>query len=128
MIRFIGRLQMEASPVSVLSKDCPASMPEMSLAVVPLLPTSRISAGAWRPWRPFPCTRISSGNSSMEMPIFRKQAMVERQSAPLKKLVILVVPREMAPSITARWEMDLSPGMVTSPFKASVFLNFMDGS
>ena len=72
--------------------------------------------------------RISSGNSSMEMPIFRKQAMVERQSAPLKKLVILVVPREMAPSITARWEMDLSPGMVTSPFKASVFLNFMDGS
>lgn len=41
--------------------------------------------------------------------------MVERQSAPFKNPVISVVPLEMAPSITLRWEMDLSPGIVISP-------------
>ena len=57
----------------------------------------------------------------MSTPIARKQSMVERQSAPSRKCVIRVVPSEIAPSITARWEMDLSPGTVNSPFKGEDF-------
>ena len=45
----------------------------------------------------------------------RKQEMVERQSAPCKKFVTSVGPSELAPYMTARWEMDLSPGTEISP-------------
>ena len=38
MIRFMGRLRMELSPSSVLSKDCPARIPEIMRVVVPLFP------------------------------------------------------------------------------------------
>ena len=48
--------------------------------------------------------------------------MVERQSAPFKKWEISVVPLAMEPSITARWEIDLSPGICTSPFNAPIAL------
>ena len=51
----------------------------------------------------------------METPILRKQSMVDRQSSPIRKPVIWVVPLARAPSMTARWEMDLSPGTVISP-------------
>ena len=51
--------------------------------------------------------------------------MVERQSAPCKKFVTSVVPFASEPNITARWEMDLSPGMVTSPLSAFTFLKIM---
>ena len=101
-------------------------MPEIRRVVVPLLPTSSMESGAVSPWMPFPRIRISSGVSSISMPSFRKQAMVERQSAPLKKLVTFVVPSASAPNITERWEMLLSPGMVTVPFKgAEAFVNFI---
>ncbi len=36
---------------------------------------------------------------------------MERQSAPSKKPVSSVVPSAMAPNMTPRWDMDLSPGM-----------------
>ena len=38
MIRFIGRLLTEASPVTAEAKSCPARIPEISLAVVPEFP------------------------------------------------------------------------------------------
>ena len=101
MIRFIGRFWMEASPVSSDTKSCPARIPEMRRVVVPLLPTSRVSDGALRPWRPFPWTRISPSVFSMLIPIFRKQEIVERQSAPSRKFVILVVPSAREPNMTA---------------------------
>ena len=37
---------------------------------------------------------------------------MERQSAPCKKFVTSVVPSEMAPNMTARWEMDIKYGKV----------------
>ena len=47
----------------------------------------------------------------MATPIRRKQAMVERQSAPWRKCGdSRSVPLARAPNMTARWEMDLSPG------------------
>ena len=117
MIRFMGREFKEASPDSREEKRCPARIPDISRVVVPLLPVFRVPSGAVSPRSPRPWTRIQSGLSSMETPICRKQRMVERQSAPVKKLVISVVPWAMEPSITARWEMDLSPGTVSSPLK-----------
>ena len=40
-----------------------------------------------------------------------------------KKCVTSVVPFDNAPSITERWDIDLSPGITISPFKFFVFLN-----
>ncbi len=51
--------------------------------------------------------------------------MVERQSAPLRKFSMQVVPEAREPNITARWEMDLSPGTANSPLSAAARLNFM---
>ena len=45
MMRPIGRFWIDASPVSSDVKSCPARIPEISLVVVPLFPTSRISVG-----------------------------------------------------------------------------------
>ncbi len=122
-IRFIGRFCMEASPFNSHEKACPAKIPEIKRAVVPLLPTSSISEGAKSPCRPLPCTVTRPCSFSMGIPILRKQEMVERQSAPCKKLVISVVPSEIAPNIIARWEIDLSPGIKTVPLKRSACFN-----
>ena len=54
---------------------------------------------------------------SMGMPILRKHPIVERQSAPSRKCVISVVPCDSEPNITARWEMDLSPGTDIVPWR-----------
>ena len=116
MIRAIGLEFRDSSPDRMLIKSCPAKMPEISLVVVPLLPVSSVESGADRPCRPLPCTRIRSGVFSISMPILRKQLIVDRQSAPCRKFVISVVPLASAPNITERWEMDLSPGMITLPF------------
>ena len=43
--------------------------------------------------------------------------MVERQSAPSRKWRTEVTPFARAPNIMLLWEMDLSPGMVISPFR-----------
>jgi len=39
-----------------VQNGCPARIPEISLVVVPLFPTSRIFSGALSPCNPFPCT------------------------------------------------------------------------
>ena len=39
-----------------------------------------------------------------------------------QKMVILVVPLAREPNMTARWEMDLSPGTVSSPWRFVSFL------
>ena len=46
MIRFIGREFKDSSPESSELKGCPARIPEISLVVVPLFPTSRMEDGA----------------------------------------------------------------------------------
>ena len=117
IIRFIGRLWMELSPVSSDTKFCPARIPEIRRVVVPLFPTSKMSVGEESPRSPFPWTRISPLLFSMSMPILRKQEMVERQSAPSRKWMMRVVPLAREPNMTARWEMDLSPGTVISPWR-----------
>ena len=56
MIRFIGLFCSDSSPVKTDSKFCPASIPESSRIVVPLLPQSRSPAGFRRPRFPAPVT------------------------------------------------------------------------
>ncbi len=122
-MRFMGRLRMEASPFKVAWNRCPVKMPEISRRVVPLFPTSRIWLGADSPWSPLPWTRTLEPSFSMEMPSWRKQEMVDRQSAPWRKFVTSVSPLEMAPNIMPLWEMDLSPGTESSPRKACVLVS-----
>ena len=57
--------------------------------------------------------------------ILRKQSIVDRQSAPDKKLLICVVPFAKDPNITALWLIDLSPGIDNSPLSPALFVNFM---
>ena len=122
MMRFMGRFWMDASPVRVTSKFWAARMPEIRRMVVPLLPQSSSPAGRFSPRMPFPCTSTRSPRLSMPTPIRRKQAMVERQSAPWRKPRISVNPLAMEPNMTARCEMDLSPGTASSPFNPDIAL------
>ncbi len=41
-----------------------------------------------------------------------------------ENVVISVVPSAIAPNMMERWEIDLSPGIVTSPFKPLCWLDF----
>ena len=102
MILAMGLEFKDLSPDRAEEKPCPARIPDNSLMVVPLLPTSNISLGGISPRSPLPCTRIQSGFSSISIPIFRKQLMVDRQSAPLRKCVISVVPCAIEPSMMER--------------------------
>ena len=115
MIRFMGRFWIDASPVKVTEKGWGARIPEISRVVVPEFPQSKIPSGAESPWRPRPCTVTVPPLFSISIPIRRKQEMVDRQSAPSRKFWISVFPLAMEPNIMPRWEMDLSPGTVTSP-------------
>ena len=54
--RFIGRLLTLESPVSRAWIGCPAMMPDIRRAVVPLLPQSRSLAGDRIPLSPVPRT------------------------------------------------------------------------
>ena len=115
MILAIGLEFRESSPDKTQLKLCPDKIPEINRVVVPLFPTFKVSLGALRPLKPFPRTRIRLSFFSISMPIFRKQSIVERQSAPSRKCVTSVVPLAIEPNMMERWEMDLSPGIVTSP-------------
>ena len=128
MTRFMGRFWMEASPVSTESKFWPHRMPARSRVVVPLFPQSRTPSGRFNPRSPRPCTRIFPSFSWISTPMERKQEMVERQSAPLRKWVISVVPWAREPNMTLRWEMDLSPGMVKLPLREETGENFIGHS
>ena len=62
------------------------------------------------------CTRTLLGSGrSMRTPSACSARSVARQSSPARKPVISVSPSAMPPSISARWEIDLSPGTVSSP-------------
>jgi len=93
---------MEASPFKVAVNGCPARMPHSRRVVVPELPVYSVSSGAHRPCRPTPSTMTSLSVISISTPILRKQSMVERQSSPIRKPVMWVVPFASAPSMTER--------------------------
>src|SRR5690606_30975567 len=59
--------------------------------------------------------RTPGAGASISTPIAEKMAAVARVSSPSRKPSMRDVPSASADSMIARWEMDLSPGMASSP-------------
>ena len=115
MIRFMGRELSDSSPEREVENGCPARIPESRRVVVPLFFTCNVSEGAVSPCSPLPCTRIRFYVLILTL-TFRKQSMVARQSAPLRKLWISVIPLARDENITLGGEKWICSGMETSPF------------
>ena len=114
--RSIGRFISEASPTRVLAKSCPHSSPMNRRMAVPALPMSSAALPARRPVLPTPwTTTVCASGCSMRTPSARSALKVARQSALSRNPVMRVMPSLTAPSISARCEIDLSPGTLTVP-------------
>ena len=118
IIRFIGRLWMESSPVSSDTKFCPARIPEI---------------------RRVGCAAVSYIQEYQQGQIVRESFSVDQDFAVVildidahfaetgdggkavssfqKMGDAVMVPLAREPNMTARWEMDLSPGTVSSPWR-----------
>src|SRR5690606_25038816 len=59
--------------------------------------------------------RTPGAGASISTPIAEKMAAVARVSSPSRNPSMREVPSASADSMIARWEMDLSPGMASSP-------------
>ena len=114
--RSIGRFMSEASPINSESKACAASSPVNRRIAVPALPMSRAWPAPASPRMPRPrtCTRSGAGRRT-STPRARIACMLARQSSLGRNPLISLVPSAMPASITERWEIDLSPGTVSSP-------------
>ena len=115
MTLYMGLLDSDSSPVSVVSKSWPASIPEISLIDVPEFPRYMSPRGFLSPLRPTPSTATSPAETSMRTPSSRNAFTVERQSSLMGKFAILDLPRAIDAIMTARWEMDLSPFKKRAP-------------
>src|SRR5579884_2594727 len=109
--RSMGRRESEASPTRVTSKGAAASRPASRRMVVPELPQSSEPDGGRRPRSPRPTTTSPSTST----PSARRQPAVLSTSAPGDSPRTRATPSATAFRISARWEMDLSPGTRTSP-------------
>ena len=119
----IGLFWIEASPFNFVSKFWADKIPDISLIVVPLFPTSKVSVGAVSPWSPLPWTVTFSPSKSISIPSFLKQDIVDIQSSPVKNPEIFVSPFAKEPNITALCDIDLSPGIFIWPF--NFFIGFI---
>ena len=119
-MRPMGRERREPSPVSTDRNPWLDSKPDSKRIDVPLLPASSMSLGSWR-FGPRPSTwkLPSSPNGSMLTPMARRQAAVERTSAPSEMPVTVALPLAMAFRISERWDTDLSPGTASAPASRS---------
>src|SRR5579884_289524 len=109
--RSMGRRESEASPTSVTGKGAAASRPANRRMVVPELPQSSGPDGSRSPRSPRPATTSPSTST----PRARRQPAVLSTSAPGERPRTRATPSATAFRISARWEMDLSPGTRTSP-------------
>jgi hypothetical protein len=118
MMRPIGRPMREASPVSVAVIGVVAMRPAASRAPVPELPKSSGSRGATKPPTPVPwtCHRPSSPRRTVAPSAAMARAVLSTSSASSRP-VTTVSPMAAAPSMRARWEIDLSPGTAMRPRK-----------
>ena len=115
MTRPIGRRESEASPMKVAVMGWLAIRPISSRVEVPELPMSSAVCGCSRPPTPTPWTCQRLPCFSMLAPIAVSAAAVASTSSPSSRPSMTVSPTASAPNISARWLIDLSPGMVTVP-------------
>ena len=114
--RRIGRLRKEASPSNVAVTGQPATAPSMSRQPVPELPKSSTVAGSAKPPTPTPWTSHSPApRRSTTAPSARSTFAVLSTSSPSSNPPMRVAPTASAPRISARCEIDLSPGTRTRP-------------
>ena len=117
--RPIGRLDRLASPMKVAVSRWLATSPINNRVEVPLLPMSSAPDGCIRPPTPTPLTvQLPSQVRSICAPMARIAAAVASTSSPSSKPEILLSPTASALNISARCEMDLSPGTLSVPNNA----------
>ena len=122
VMRAMGRVLKDASPVNVAVMGCPATTPISRRTPVPELPRSNAVSGATRPCKPCPkIIQVPSSWRVMSAPIARMASAVANTSAPSSKPVTLVVPMAKLPRIRDRCDIDLSPGTSTMPERFTVF-------
>src|ERR1043166_2225970 len=108
--RRIGRRLRLASPTKVVRNGCAAAMPARRRALVPLLPQSTGADGAFRPLSPTPRTEKSAESVGIAAPRWRRTDAVDWTSADWRMPRIRELPSLIAANISARCEIDLSPG------------------
>ena len=115
--RSMGRRMSEASPIRLDAKGSAASSPIIRRIAVPALPMSSGAPAALRPRAPAPCTRTSPAPrpldahpEGLEGPRGRKAVLPGEKAADVGHPL-----RQSAPSMSARCEIDLSPGTVSVP-------------
>src|SRR5262245_42538408 len=118
-MRFIGRLRRLASPSKVAVTGQPPTAPMTRRQPVPELPQSSAPAGSRKPPTPTPRTRHwPSATRSTSAPSARIALPVLSTSSPSSSPDMRVSPTVSAPKISARCEIDLSPGTRARPLRA----------
>jgi len=114
--RAIGRLVSEASPVKKLVIGWLATSPISRRTPVPALPRSSTRSGSASPPMPTPSTvQMPSSCRSTRAPRATIAAPVLRTSSPSSNPRMVVRPTASPPRMSARCDMDLSPGIRTRP-------------
>ncbi len=95
--------------------------------MVPELPHQIGCDGAFRPSSPNPwiCSDVPLRTMGTSMAL--NASTVQRQSSASRKFSTVHMRFDKAARITARWEMDLSPGTETLPFTALAGVIVLDG-
>ena len=114
----MGRAESELSPTKVALIPWPDKSPKSNRVVVPELPQSNGSVGSEN-LPPFTTTSFPS--LLILIPQASKHFRVDCTSTPVDRLDIRDSPFAKAANISARWEMDLSPGKMISPLMAILF-------
>src|SRR5579871_5529284 len=114
----MGRDLRLASPVNTAVMGVVAIAPITSREPVPELPKSSSDLGLFQLPTPVPRTRQRPGPSATKSaPNPRRAPAVEWTSPDSRRPEMRVSPSARAPRISARWEMDLSPGIPAVPLR-----------
>ena len=111
-----GRRLSEASPMNSTVMGWPATTPIIKRTPVPELPKSRGPSGGVRPPTPRPLMRHTSPSLATSAPRARMAEAVFSVSSASSRPRISACPVARPENISARWEIDLSPGTLTTPF------------
>ena len=116
--RPMGRRDSEASPTNLTRISWPAIRPIIRRMPVPELPKSMSPPGSTRPPTPRPSTSHVAPTLRTGQPIACSALAVLSTSSPSSRPAMAVRPVASAPNISARCEIDLSPGTRTRPESA----------
>ena len=122
IIRLMGRLASESSPVNSAVIRLPANNPANSRRVVPELPQLRGLSGLEN--TP-PFIRTVFPDFTLWIPHSARHFRVDSTSSPVDILCITHSPSVREANISALWEMDLSPGRLISPLILIIFNLFV---